>query len=195
MTYPKRIAEAGFTIIELLVAMVLGGIILSAITTSFMSQQRYYNAEEQVAEMVQNARAAMDMISREARMAGFNPAKVSFNGITYSTSQLEIKADLDGDGTTSGTHEDITYTYDSSALQIKRKVGSGTPQPFVENIQAFTFAYLDSSGTATTTSANIRQIRVTITAKTAKVDPNYTPNSGYKTYTLTSVVTPKNLGL
>ena len=198
MTYPKRIGEAGFTIIELLVAMVLGGIILSAIATSFMSQQRYYKAEEQVADMVQNARAAMDMISREIRMAGYNPAKVIFNGITYSASQLEIKADLNGNGTVGGIgnpNEDIVYTYDSGNLQIDRNVNGGGAQPFAENITAFTFAYLDSSGTATTTSSSVRQIRIAITAQTSKKDPNYSANGGYRTYTLTSVVTPKNMAL
>ena len=40
--------------------------------------------------------------------------------------------------------------------------------------------------------ANIRQVQITITAKTAKPDPNYSANDGYRTYTLTSVVTLRN---
>jgi hypothetical protein len=63
----------------------------------------------------------------------------------------------------------------------------------VEDIDVFTFQYLDESGTATTTSANIRQIQITITSRTAKSDPNYTSNGGYRTFTLTSLITPRNL--
>jgi hypothetical protein len=50
--------------------------------------------------------------------------------------------------------------------------------------------------TEITTSAendDIRQIKITITARTAKPDPDYTANGGYRTYTLTSYLTPRNL--
>jgi len=54
---------------------------------------------------------------------------------------------------------------------------------------------VDGAGTSTTTTANIRQIRITITARTATPDPRYSANGGYRTYRLTSLVTPKNLAL
>jgi len=75
---------------------------------------------------------------------------------------------------------------------IERTTG-GTTETLVENIDAFTFQYLDGSGATTTTTADIRQLQITITAKTAKSDPNYTPNGGYRTFTLTSLITPRNL--
>jgi len=46
---------------------------------------------------------------------------------------------------------------------------------------------------ATADEADIRQIKITITARTAKPDPGYGLNSGYRTYTLTSTLTPPNL--
>ncbi len=184
--------EQGFTLAELLVATLISGVILGAIATTFVAQSKIYDAQEQVTEMVQSARAAMDMMSREIRLAGYDPTGANFTGITYNTSQLEVRTDLDGDGDTSDSNEDITYTYDSSNLQIYRNTGGGA-QPLAENIQSFTFAYLDSTGTATTTSANVRQVQITITARTDKADPDYSANSGYRTYTLTSYITPKNL--
>jgi hypothetical protein len=92
-------------------------------------------------------------------------------------------------------NEQITYGYDSSNNQITRKQGTGTAEVLADNITAFSFSYYDASGASTTTSANIRQVKVNITAKTAKPDPNYTANNGYRTYQLATTITPPNLGL
>lgn len=189
MCYSLENKEGGFTLIELLIAMAIGLVILGAICSTFIIQRKTYDVQEQITEMVQSARAAMDMMTWEIRMAGYNPTGAGFNGITYSTSQLQIQADLDGDGGTGGSYEDIIYIYDGTNSQIDRNTGGGD-QPFAENIQSFAFDYLDSAGSATTTTANIRQIRITITARTAKPDPDY---GGYRTYTLTSLITPPNL--
>jgi hypothetical protein len=62
-----------------------------------------------------------------------------------------------------------------------------------DHIQSFTWEYLDANGAPTTAAASIRQIRLAITTRTAKSDPLYQSNGGYRTYTLTSVITPRNL--
>ena len=182
--------EQGFTLIELLIAMALSLIMITSISGAFISQRKAYDTQEQVAEMVQGARAAMDMISREVKMAGYDPTEATIVGIPYNSTQLEIRADLNGDGDTSDTHEDITYTYDSANKQIDRDTGGGA-QPFAENVQTFTFEYYDIDGNTTTTTADIRQIDITITTRTSKPDPD----TGYRTYTLSSYVTPQNLDL
>jgi type IV pilus assembly protein PilW len=190
--------ENGFTLVELLIAMTIGLIILAALSSTFLMQRKTYDIQEQIVEMVQTARAAMDMITREIRMAGYDPTGAGFDGITYSTSQLQIRADLDGSGSTDGTNENIRYAYydehSSYPYQTKRKTGNGNFQPFAENIQSFIFDYLDSSGSTTTATSDIRQIRITITARTSKADADYSANNGYRTHTLTSFITPRNLG-
>lgn len=188
-------ANSGFSLIELIVAMGIGMVVLAAVTTTFMSQTRFYTAQEQINEMEQNARGVLDLITRELKMAGYKPAGGTFDGVTYSTSQLMIQADLDSSGaisTSSTANEQITYAYDSTNKQITRKVGSGTAAVLADNVTAFTFSYLDSSGAATTTSATIRQVRVDITATTAKPDPN---SGGYQTYQVSATITPPNLAL
>jgi len=185
--------EHGFTLIELITAIGISGIILAAITATFISQSRSYDAQEQINGMQQAARAAMDIITREVRMAGYNThPTLTFDGITYDTTQIRVQANLDGNGDTGGVNEDIIYSYDAVNDVIERTTGIST-ETLVEDIDVFTFQYLDESGTATTTSANIRQIQITITSRTAKSDPNYTPNGGYRTFTLTSLITPRNL--
>jgi type IV pilus assembly protein PilW len=194
--------ERGFSLIEFLIAMTLGLIVLGAISNVFLGQGQTYNTQEQITDMVQTARAAMDMMSGEIRMAGYNPANAGFNGITQESSQLQIKADINGDGNIMNidksydSNEHIVYKYYDQEpkypCQIKRKTGNGYFQLFAENIESFTFAYLDSDGNSPTNSANIRQIRITITARTSKIDPAL---GDYRRYTLTSLVTPRNLGL
>ena len=188
----------GFTLTELMVAMVITMVVLAAVTTTFMAQAKFYNAQEQINEMQQNARGALDIITRELKMAGYKPNGGTFDGVTYSTAQLMVQADLDSSGTistSSSGNEQITYAYDNANKQITRKIGAGTVEVLADNITAFTFSYFDGTGAATTTSANVRQVKVDITAKTAKPDPNYAANNGYRTYQLTATITPPNLGL
>jgi type IV pilus assembly protein PilW len=188
----------GFTLVELMVSMSIGMVILAAVTTTFMSQTRIYNAQEQINEMQQNARGALDIITREVKMAGYKPNGGGFNGVTYSTTQLMIQADLDSDGaisTSSTANEQIRYVFDSANQRITRAVGSGSAQVIAEHISAFTFSYLDTNGTTTTVTADIRQVSISITALTAKPDPNYTSNGGYRNYIVSATITPGNLAL
>jgi type IV pilus assembly protein PilW len=188
----------GFTLVELMVSMSIGMVILAAVTATFMSQTRIYNAQEQINEMQQNARGALDIITREVKMAGYKPNAGGFNGVTYSTTQLMIQADLDSDGaisTSSTANEQIRYVFDSANQRITRAVGSGSAQVIAEHISAFTFSYLDTNGTTTTVTADIRQVSISITALTAKPDPNYTSNGGYRNYIVSATITPGNLAL
>ena len=87
-----------------------------------------------------------------------------------------------------------TFTTPSAgnSRQLKRDTGGGG-QPLAEDVEGFTVEYLDASGNATTVSADIRQLRIGVTTRTAKRDPRYPRNGGYRTHTLRSVVTPANL--
>ncbi len=194
MSYSPKNNEQGFTIVELLVALAISLILMGIAVKIFLVQQKAYSVQGQLSEMQQNIRAATDMIVRETKMAGYNPTGAIFNGITYNTSQLQILADLDGDGAATSTNEDITYSYDDTDSQIVRNIGSGN-YAVAENIEVFTFSYLDANGTPTTTSADIRQIQIIITGRTAKTDPDLkrVDGVGYRNGTLTTFVTPENL--
>ncbi|MCF8127287.1 MAG: prepilin-type N-terminal cleavage/methylation domain-containing protein [Deltaproteobacteria bacterium] len=200
--------SAGFTLVELLIALALSLVVLTSVSGAFISQRKTYDAQEQMTEMIQGTRAVMEIITREVKLAGFDPQKgisghTNVVGIPYSANQLEIRADLDGDGTASASdsNELIIYSLDSSDLELERNAGQAWSYArlLAENIQAFTVTYWKSDGTTQVTSTadqgDIRQINITITARTAKPDPNYGLNSGYRTYTLTSVVAPPNLAI
>jgi type IV pilus assembly protein PilW len=196
MSYSPKNNEQGFTMVELLVGLLIGLILMGVAVKIFLVQQRAYNLQEQLSEMQQNIRSAMDTIVKEIKMAGYDPTGANFNGITYATDTLRILADIDEpeDGLTTGPNEDITYSYDPDNFQIDRDVGGGG-QPLAENIQAFTFDYLNADGVGTTTSTDIRQIRIRITGRTANADPDLkrVDGVGYRYGTLTTFVTPENL--
>jgi type IV pilus assembly protein PilW len=193
MTYTIQKPNDGFTIIELLIAMTIMGFIIAAMFSFSITQRKYFSVQEEISEMTQNTRAAMDMITGELSMAGYNPSgAAAFSGILYSASQLQIYADLNGDGDRADSNENIIYTYNTSSKRILRNTGGGD-QPFSENIQSFIFDYLDAQGNSTFVTADVRQIRLAITGRTGKPDPSYESNSGYRTFTLTSLITPRNL--
>ena len=179
---------------ELLVTMVILGVVLGGITRSFVQQRKLTSLHNQRLALIQQAQTAMELVTRELRTAGMNPTDATFVPVTYNPSQLEIRADLNGNGTTDTStdpNEHLIYAYDSVNKRITRDTGGGA-QPFVDNIQAFTFQYLDSAGNSTTVNSAIRQLQVTITARTATPDPTYTANQGYRTFTVTSLIALRN---
>jgi len=195
--------ERGFSLVELLIAMVVGLVVLGAAYSVFTLQNKTFGNQEEIVAMQQNIRAGMDMMAREIGMAGYDPASVncfncsppiySFFGATVDASQLQIKADLDGNGSIdANSQENAIYAFDAANYRITRNIGGGA-QAFVENVQSFTFEYLDGNGNATAISRDVRRIRITITGRTAKPDPAYTLNGGYRMFALTAVIAPRNL--
>jgi len=67
---PAR-STAGFTIIELLVAIAIGLIIMASLFRTFKVQQDSYVMQDQISAMQQNLRAAMHLITRDLQMAGY----------------------------------------------------------------------------------------------------------------------------
>jgi prepilin-type N-terminal cleavage/methylation domain-containing protein len=103
MGYTMGKRDNGFTLVELLISMALALLIIAALSTAFITQQKTYNAQEQVAEMTQNARAAIDIMIREIRMSGYGiPKSATSNlsslidwvsGVTFSSGPIVVEAD------------------------------------------------------------------------------------------------------
>ncbi|PKK83475.1 MAG: hypothetical protein CVT49_08625 [candidate division Zixibacteria bacterium HGW-Zixibacteria-1] len=60
----------GFSLLEILIAMFLSAVVLTVIFRLFITQHKNWSIQEQVTDMQQNARAAMDELGRQIRMAG-----------------------------------------------------------------------------------------------------------------------------
>jgi prepilin-type N-terminal cleavage/methylation domain-containing protein len=81
-------SKEGVTLIELLIAMLISAILVAGIYRTFIHQQKTYATQEQVADMQQNVRVAINRMMREIRMAGFGNVQgvlpVTFLGVrTY----------------------------------------------------------------------------------------------------------------
>lgn len=160
----------GFTLIELLIAMVIVGIVTAAIYAAFQSQQRSSIIQENVNVMQQNLRAAMEIMIKDIRMAGYDPGGIGGLGITdvrprdtdnnvdatiSGNGAIQFSADFDGDGALGGG-ETVSYSiFDfpvtdplqrDGQLDLARNAGGGR-QLLAENIEALGFAFaFDANG-------------------------------------------------
>lgn len=190
-------SEKGFTLVELLTAMVPSLIVLGALTSTFIIHERSYEQQAHIVEMQENVRAGMQMMTRELVMAGYDPTSAAGAGIVLANaSSIRFTMDLNGDGDVSDSNEDVTYALDATDKQLTRKsTAIDTATPLAENIQGLSFTYYDSNNGITSVVGKIRRITIQLTAKTRKPDPNYSSNNGYRTRVLTSDVSPRNLCL
>jgi type IV pilus assembly protein PilW len=188
-----RTRNEGFTLVELLVSMAIGLIVLSAVYSTYTTQQKSYVLQEQVASMQQNLRAAMYFIVREIRMAGCDPTGDALAGITGAgptsisfTRDIRSSDDLTdhtADGDTNDTGESITYQFvDSDGDGVNDRITRNN-QALAENIDALDFVYLNASGTVldddgngnvTTNIPSIVSVQVTVVARTGRGDRGYT---------------------
>ena len=147
-------SQDGFTLTELMVAMVIGLIVISGVYSTYYSQQRTYSVQTQVAFMNQNLRSGMYFMEREIRMAGYDPTGNANAGIvTASSNSITFSMDLNGDGDTNDSNELITYSlydaYSDGDTDLGRRSQGGPNQPVAENIDALNFVYLDENGNVT----------------------------------------------
>jgi prepilin-type N-terminal cleavage/methylation domain-containing protein len=66
----KSCRTAGFTLIELLIVMGMFGIVITAMYSLYLTHQRSAYTQDEVVEVQQNLRIAMDSITRDIRNAG-----------------------------------------------------------------------------------------------------------------------------
>jgi len=192
-------SSQGYTLIEVVVALALSLLTISAVYSLYVQELKAQVVRENVLDMQQQARVVVDLVSREILMAGYDPRGVNrdmditndFDGITYDPGKLSIKADLNGNGITSDANESIVFVYDAMARMLRRNTGGGN-QPFGEDIEAFVVDYFDQAGNPTSDSKAIRQVGITVTARTSKADSQYAQNGGYRTVTLHSRITTRN---
>ncbi len=79
---------SGFTLVELMITLLISGVIILAIYSAHSTQNRVFIAQEAVAEMQQNIRTGLAVMSRDIRMAGYDltaKANAGFvNGVNFS---------------------------------------------------------------------------------------------------------------
>jgi type IV pilus assembly protein PilW len=152
----------GFTLVEMLVAMAAGLIVMAAINSAYVNYQRSHVTEQLVVDMQQNVRAAMSLMKREIRMAGYDP--VARDGIDNdgdaaidesdesagagfweaAPDMIQFEADINYDGDDDDTNENVTYRLvNGTELERRSKDTAGVYQNAIlaYDIEALGFAY------------------------------------------------------
>lgn len=167
--------ERGVTMVELLVVAAVLGLVMAGVYNTFMAQERAYVVQDQVAEMNQNARVALEIMSRHIRNAALDPTK-GYTGSGAGARILDPRiyladtektpattfifmSDFDADAQCSSDGERIGFWFDAANERIKQCVSSaardcsdiGHFEDFVDSIQSLQFSYIYEDGESSAT--------------------------------------------
>jgi len=194
--------KKGITLIELLVALVIGGIIIAGIYRVFIAQGRAYVVQDQVVETQQNIRSAMEILLRDLRMAGFDGDNTPLTtSITPGANTITIFYEHNG------AIRQTSYSVDGTSRLMRNQVPPEIPpseaggDPILTNVSTlndiFTYGIdtdnpLDgmvnswvSAGAVGT--SRIIAVQVSLTASPTQVNPDInvvTPRALQSTITL-----------
>ncbi len=183
----------GFTLLELLIAMLVTSLLMGGVYSVFNAQIRVATAQEETAAVQQNLRSAAYVMEQEIRMAGYEGTQsnigAGFTAAEAASMSFTYLSDTTGDLTT------VQYTFTDSDgdgdLDINR-IKDGTSGVIAENIEEIEFYYtmVDDDGTISNdthaTPADptelrlIKSVQVSILARTAKTIQSI---SGARMYT------------
>ncbi len=127
-------SQKGLSLVELLIAATLTVLIGSVMLDFYISQHNQFLVQEEISDMQQNGRVAMDEIAKNIRKAGY--------GLTGQPS-ISVGADTLKVYFMNGSQTDTIAYYISRAdalhPNLMKKVGSGSAQVFAENIDSLKF--------------------------------------------------------
>lgn len=114
----------GFTIVEMMISLVLGALLLGGIISLFTNNQRTYAMIQGTANLQDNARFAIDVISEDIRMAGYYGCLSNNTNPVYNPSLLN------------NTGGDIDFLFQNISLGLEafEATNSTTWQPALPNI-------------------------------------------------------------
>jgi prepilin-type N-terminal cleavage/methylation domain-containing protein len=212
----KNLNEKGVTLIELLVALVICSIIIAAIYRLFVAQTRAYTVQDEVAEVQQNVRNAMEVIVRDVRMAGFDDDPLDIGGVItdiYPPNPPINPADqrIDIFYERNGAIRRVTYSLNAQNQLLRNQVPSDPGataggDPILDNVTGFIVTYIiDGIGpdgkrdrrarsevsAAGVGTANVVAVRVQLSARPATDNPDVINQVSPRA--LDTVVTMRNL--
>jgi type IV pilus assembly protein PilW len=208
----NRIDKKGITLIELLIGLILCGIVIAGIYRLFVVQSKAYTVQDQVVEVQQSIRSAMEVLLRDLRMAGYDSdsinSKISIaNHVLPGDHTVTINYEYDD------THRhEITYSLVNGNLTRQLTIfpdggpSSSTTETILENVDALDFNYGVDDGDEgdamnrwannvadINTNEKVVAVRVVLTAKPDQTNPDV--KNWVSPRTLTSAVTIRNLYL
>lgn len=112
-------SQKGLTLIELMIAMLLGVFLIGGILQIFISTKQSYRMQENLSRLQENGRFAMDFIARDMRMTGYwgclNPSAVDVD--IAGTNDNNAAADADTLADDDANADSITDDTDTITLR------------------------------------------------------------------------------
>jgi type II secretion system protein J len=189
-----RLDKKGFSLIEIMVAIAIMSILSIAMMKTYTGFTRVYTTQEVAAGAQQDLRAALNIMTQDIRMAGFDPTDSDNFGVEVATAtNIRITSDTDIDGVVDQSNfERITYNLNAGTNQLQQILYQGTAsestQPVVDNVTNLTFTYLDEDNNITATPADIRTVIISMTIQ------ELAGRGGLVTRSLSTRVQCRNLG-
>ncbi|MGH7409069.1 MAG: PilW family protein [Candidatus Methylomirabilales bacterium] len=157
-----RRAETGHSLVELLVATAIMGLLMAATLSLLQSGLAAWGWGAGRIEAQQAVRAALERMARELREAGYDPTGAGIEAILVAESaRIVFQRDLNGNGLIDPTRDRVTYLLRPSETTLRRDAGGGA-QPLAEGVRRFALSYLDRDGAPTTDPARIASVRIEI---------------------------------
>lgn len=161
--------QEGFTLIELMVAMAISGMLMAVVVMAFTGQSRSNNSVQDVTSLQQDLRSALQLMASEIRMAGYDPTGKAGAGIIDETHsgnaerRFKINTNGDvGDEDCDDPDENIyyaTYVNGDGISCLGRKTGNGNFTPIAENIDQLAYEYFLDDETWTQAPVDLTKIR------------------------------------
>lgn len=173
MKSQKSKFQAGFSLIELLIAMIVMLVLMGLVSTLMGRALNIRSRESRKTDALTSAQAALNIMSREISNAGFGlyegsgTSRISSNGLQTDSGQnrLRFRANITNAGNGSAASmgcppactnepgEDVTYFFDNATSSIVRYDRNGDPATsvIVNRISNVTFAYFDYQDDGTVT--------------------------------------------
>ena len=137
----RQAASRGFTVVELLVALGLAAVVFGLIVSFFANMSRSTTTQNAAAAAQQTARAGLDFMAQELRLAGLDPLnsagagieQISATGIRFTSDSCNVQIGDSGtcdnpvpDGNVNGKNERVSYWYDAGSRVLRRYLYEGT---------------------------------------------------------------------
>jgi len=160
----KKVSDAGgtqargFTLIEMLVALVVSSIIMAGIYSVNATLTRSYTTQNVAADVQQAVRATIDFMAEDIMMAGLLAYQEDYANdpeIGAAGSQImTFTADRNMDGDTDDEFENLTYWLDGTELK-QTDNNSGVTEVFIDNVFDFEFQYFRENAADTPTDNDL----------------------------------------
>lgn len=129
----RRRASAGFTLIELMVALLLGLLVMGAAIGIFLSNRQAYSATENLGRVQEHVRFAFELMAYDIRRAGANPCGnhiPTVNVVTNSSGHwwTDLNSFQSGSGELVNPWRNTLVTYAGSTMVPGMAFGSGAGQ-------------------------------------------------------------------